>query len=190
MPGTTRSRASRTSARTSPPKAGPGRSTTSRRPGPTCEPAAACPERPEAIRFRLFVRPNEGSESVIDLPGDVAFAGEAWSCAYDALPMVTADSDLHPRELAQLIRAAFFCPSDDADADSWERQRADFEQEALLVATRLLVSDDEARKTTIADAVARDLFWLIPHDRGVDIAVRNRKVTVTLGEPAASGQGR
>ena len=102
--------------------------------------------------------------------------------------MVTADSDLGPRELAQLIRAAFFCPSDDSDADSWERQRADFEQEALLVATRLLVSDDEARTTTIADAVARDLFWLIPHDRGVDIAVRNRKVAVTLGEPAASGQ--
>ena len=158
--------------------------------GPTCEPAADRPERPEAIRFRLFVRPNKRSERVIDLPGDVAFAGEAWSCAYDALPMVTADSDLHPRELAQLIRAAFFCPSDDSGADSWERQRADFEQEALLVATRLLVSDDEARKTTIADAVARDLFWLIPHDLGVDIAVRNRKVTVTLVEPAASGQER
>ena len=158
--------------------------------GPTCEPAADRPERPEAIRFRLFVRQNEGSETVIDLPGDLAFAGEAWSCAYDALPMVTADSDLGPRELAQLIRAAFFCPSDDAEADSWERQRADFEQEALLVATRLLVSDDEARKTTIADAVARDLFWLIPHDRGVDIAVRNRKVTVTLGEPATTEQGR
>lgn len=159
-------------------------------PGPTCEPSEAPPERPEAIRFRLFVRPNEGPENVIDLPGDVAFAGEAWSCAYDALPMVTPDSDLDPRELAGLIRAAFFCPSDDSDADSWERQRADFEQEALLVATRLLVSDDEARKTTIADAVARDLFWLIPHDRGVDIAVRNRKVTVTLGEPAASEPGR
>ena len=73
---------------------------------------------------------------------------------------------------------------DDADADSWERQRTDFEQEALHLATRLLCSDDQARITTIADAVARELFWLIPHDRGAEISVRDRKVTVTLGEPA------
>ncbi|MCY4598315.1 MAG: hypothetical protein OXF27_00120, partial [Acidobacteria bacterium] len=84
---------------------------------------------------------------------------------------------------ADLLRAAFFCPSDDADADSWERQRDEFEREALHLATRLLVSDDEARRASIADAVARDLFWLIPHERGVDIAVRNRRVSVTLGAP-------
>ena len=102
----------------------------------------------------------------------------------DALPLVTADSGLRPRALANLVRAAFFCPSDDAGADSWERQRTDFEREALHLATRLLVSDDEARRVSIADAVACDLFWLIPHERGVDIAVRNRRVTVTLGAPA------
>ena len=49
----------------------------------------------------------------------------------------------------------------------------------------ILVSDDAARRGSIADAVTRELFWLIPHDRGVDISVRDRKVTVTLGEPAA-----
>ena len=52
-------------------------------------------------------------------------------------------------------------------------------------ATKLLVSDDEARITTIAEAVTRELFWLIPHDRGAEISVRDRKVTVTLGEPVA-----
>ena len=50
---------------------------------------------------------------------------------------------------------------------------------------KLLDSDDEARPTSIAAAVTRDLFWLIPHDRGVYIAVRDRTVTVTLGEPVA-----
>ena len=64
------------------------------------------------------------------------------------------------------MRASFFSPSDDADADSWERQRDVFDQEALHIATKLLVSDDEARRTSIADAVARELFWLIPRDRG------------------------
>ena len=152
----------------------------------TGAPQAPLPERPEAIRVRLAVRPAEGSGHVLELDADLAFAGEAWSWVGDALPLVTADSDLAPHELARLLRAGFFSPSDDADADSWDRQKTDFEQEALHIATRLLVSDDEARRMSIADAVSRELFWLIPHDRGVDIAVRDRKVTVTLG--AAAGE--
>ena len=149
----------------------------------TGAPEARLPARPDAICISLAVRPAEGPGRIVDLPTDLAFAGEAWSWVHDALPLVTAHSVLEPWTLAQLLRAGFFSPSDDADADSWERQRTDFEQEALHLATRLLCSDDQARVTTIADAVARELFWLIPHDRGAEISVRDRKVTVTLGEP-------
>ena len=142
------------------------------------------PPRPGAICVSLAVRPAEGPGRILDLPTDLAFAGDTGSWVHDVLPLVTADSTLEPWTLAELLRAAFFSPSDDADADSWERQRDDFDSEALHIATRLLVSDDEARRTSIAAAVARELFWLIPHDRGADIAVRNRRVTVTLGEAA------
>ena len=145
---------------------------------------APLPERPEAIRIRATVRAADRPDRDLGLPADIAFAGEAWSWLGDALPLVTADSGLDPRELAQLLRAAFFGPSDDAGADSWERQRDEFEREALHLATRLLVSDDEARRTTIAEAVVRELFCLIPRERGVDIAVCGGRVTVTLGEPA------
>ena len=147
-------------------------------------PVAPLPQRPDAIRIGLTVRTGKGVGRMVDLVADLAFAGEAWSWVGDALPLVTASTDLDPCELAQIMRAAFFSPSDDADADSWERQRDVFDQEALHIATKLLVSDDEARRTSIADAVARELFWLIPRDRSVDIAVRDRKVTVTLGAPA------
>ena len=102
----------------------------------------------------------------------------------DALPLITADSPLDPHELAQVLYEAYFSPSDDSAADSWETQRLDFEREALHMATRLLVSDDEARRRSIADVVERQVLWLIPKDRGVDIAVRGGRVTVTLGEPA------
>ena len=146
---------------------------------------APLPERPDAIRIRLAVRAPDGAGDSIELSADVAFAGEAWCWVGDALPLVTADSGLEPRELAELLRDAFYCPCDDAGADSWERQRADFEADALHIATRLLVSDDEARRRSIADAVERDLIWLIPRDRGVDIAVRGGRVAVTFGEPAA-----
>ena len=50
------------------------------------------------------------------------------------------------------------------------------------MATRLLESDEEAMRKSIADVVAEELFRLIPRDRGVDISVRGRKVTVALRE--------
>ena len=151
----------------------------------TGAPEAPLAQRPDSIRMSLTVRPGSGVGRILDLDADVAFAGDAWSWVGDALPLVTAASDIDPWQLAQLMRAGFFSASDDADADSWERQRDVFEQEALHIATRLLVSDDAARRSSIADAVTRELFWLIPHDRGAEISVRDRKVAVTLGAPAA-----
>ena len=148
-------------------------------------PEAPLAQRPDSIRMSLTVRPGRGVGRILDLDADVAFAGDAWSWVGDALPLVTAGSDIEPFQLMELLRAAFFSASDDADADSWERQRDVFEQEAHHIATRLLVSDDAARRSSIAEAVTRELFWLIPHDRGAEISVRDRKVTVTLGEPAA-----
>ena len=154
-------------------------------PARTGAPETPPPQRPDSIRIQVDVPGADGARRTLDIPADLAFAGEAWTWVGDALPLVTAASALDPHELAALLYDAFFCPSDDADADSWERQRADFEAEALHVATRLLVSDDEARRRSIADAVERQLFWLIPRDRGADIAVRNGRVTVTLGVPVA-----
>ena len=154
-------------------------------PDRTGAPQAPLPQQPDAICIGLAVRPAEGPGRIVDLDTDLAFAGEAWSWVGDALPLVTIASTLEPHALAELMRAGFFSPSDDADADSWDRQRADFDHEALHIATRLLCSDDEARKVSIADALSREIFWLFPRDRDVDIAVRDRKVTVTLGEPVA-----
>ena len=113
----------------------------------------------------------------IAVPADLAFAGEAWSSLHDALPLVTADSDIAPEELARLLRAAFFSPSDDAEADSWETQLTRFEEEALHMSLKLMCSVEEARQRTIADAVWREIFWLMPRDRTVTIVVRGGKVT-------------
>ena len=99
---------------------------------------------------------------MVDFAVGLAFAGEAWSWVGDSLPLVTADVDLEAWELAQIMCAALFSRIDDADPDSWDRQRDVFDQEAPYIATKLLVSDDEARPTSIADAVAREISWPIP----------------------------
>ena len=147
-------------------------------------PAAPLPARPAAIRIGLAVRPASGPARTIDLPADVVFASEAWSWIEEAMPLVTADSALQPHELAALIRAGFFSPSDEVDSDSWETQRSRFEEDALHLATRLLLSDDEACQASIAEAVRRELVWFAPRNRTVDIRIRRPDVTVTLGAAA------
>ena len=147
-------------------------------------PAAPLPTRPAGIRIGLAVRPASGPVRTLDVPADLVFAGEAWSWIDEAMPLVTQDSTLQPHQLATLLMAGFFSPSDDADSDSWETQRNRFEEDALHLATRLLLSDDEACKTSIAEAVRRQLIWFAPRDRTVDIRIRRPDVTVTLGAAA------
>ena len=148
-------------------------------------PTAALPARPAAIRIALAVRPASGAAHALDLPTDLVFAGEAWSWIDEAMPLIAEDSALQPHELPALLVAGFFSPSDDADSDSWETQRNRFEEEALHLATRLLLSDDEACRASIAEAVRRELIWFAPRDRTVDIRIRRPDVTVTL---AAAGE--
>ena len=98
---------------------------------------------------------------------------------------MTADSALQPHELAVLLRNGFFSPSDDAEADSYETQLDRFDADALHFATRLLLSDDDACRQSLAEAVRHELMWLAPADRAVDIRIRRPEVTVTL---AAAGE--
>ena len=130
--------------------------------------------------------PGRNPNPALFLVTDLAFAGEAWSSVDRSLPLVTDGSDISSQELADILRDAFFSPSDDIDADSRETQETQFEQEARHLATRLLESDEEAIRNSIANVVAEELFWLIPRDRGVDISVRGRKVTVALQESAGN----
>ena len=152
-------------------------------------PDAPLPVRPAAIRIELAVRPASGPARTLELPADVVFAGEAWSWIDEAMPLVAGDSALQPHELAALLRAAFFSPSDDADSDSWETQGNRFDEDALHLATRLLLSDDEACRISIAEAVRRELVWLAPRGRAVDIRIRRPDVTVTLADAGSAAGG-
>ena len=148
------------------------------RSGPPVEPFP----RPDAIRMRLDVEHPEGKGETLALEADLAFAGEAWAWLSDARLLVTAGSAIEPAELAGILRDAFFSPSDESDADSWETQRMRFEEEAMHLALSLLCSEEEARRRSIACAVQRELSWLIPRDRAVTITVRDGEVGVEFAD--------
>ena len=152
------------------------------RPGPPNEP----PPRPDAIRVKLDVYYPDGTNETLALDADLAFAGEAWAWLSDVRPLVTAGSAIEPAELAGILRDAFFSPSDESDADSWETQRTRFEEEAMHLALSLLCSEEEARRRSIAEAVRRELSWLMPRERAVTITVRDGEVGVEFatGESA------
>ena len=149
-------------------------------------PPVETPPRPDAIRVKLDVRYPDGTNETLALDADLAFAGDAWAWLSDVRPLVTAGSAIEPAELAGILRDAFFSPSDESDADSWETQRTRFEEEAMHLALSLLCSEDEARRRSIACAVRRELSWLIPRDRAVTITVRGGEVGVefSAGEAA------
>ena len=152
------------------------------RSGPSNEPLP----RPDAIRMSLGVEFPDGTGETLALEADLAFAGEAWAWLADVRPLVTAESDIEPAELADVLRDAFFSPSDESDADSWETQRARFEEEATHLAIGLLCSEEEALRRTIAEAVRRELSWLMPQDSEVTITVRRGEVYVGFAAGEAS----
>ena len=149
-------------------------------------PPVETPPRPDAIRVKLDVQYPDGTNETLALDADLAFAGEAWAWLSDVRPLVTAGSAIEPAELAGILRDAFFSPSDESDADSWETQRTRFEEEAMHVALSLLCSEEEARRRSIAEAVRRELSWLIPRDRAVTITVRGGEVGVVFSDGEAA----
>ena len=143
-------------------------------------------ERPDAIALALAIeQPND--KRVLEIPADIVFAGEGWARVHNSHPLVTRDSTLDTSGLTALLRNAFFSPSDDGDADSWERQSEDFDQDALALACKLLLSADEALKVSIIDAIQRDLLGYIPRDRICTIAVLGGEISVSLGPPGEDG---
>ena len=139
--------------------------------------------------MHLNVVHREGPPETIAIPADVAFFGEEGTWVEDARPLITRESDLQPAGLCQLLQAAYFSASDDPDADSHDTQRRRFIEDATHMAIKLLASEDEARKHTIAEAVWREILWVIPRDREVSIKVAGGKVAVEFGPETPAPQG-
>ena len=157
-------------------------------PEPSRPSMPALPHRPAAIRMELAVRPARGPGRTFDLPADLVFGGEPWGWLGDAMPLVTIDSTIQPHRLAELTAGRFLSHRRTTRIrTATETQRDRFDEEALHMATRLLLSDEEACRTSIAEAVRRELLWLCPRDRAVQIRVSRPNVMVTLGQRRRRG---
>ena len=146
-------------------------------------------DRADRLSMTLTIARPGGAKDSLAIPADIVFLDTEYGWLSDACPVIAAGSDIGAAELARLLRRAYFCPSDDADADSCSTQSDQFDDAALHLALKHVASADEATRTAIAQAVWREVHWLMPKDRAVDIAVRGERINVTLGEPANGRPG-
>ena len=159
---------------------------------PGATPAPAVPDtlpRPDAIDMQVRIERDAAPPETMTIAADVAFAGEDGAWIDDIRPLVTRDSRLTPMQLARLLHASYFSPSDDAGADSYGTQAARFDQDATHMAIKLLATEDEARKHTIAEAVGREILWVLPRDREVSIKINGGKVAVEFGPETPAREG-
>ncbi len=145
--------------------------------------------RPDAIHMHIHVLRGSEPPETMTVPADVAFVGAEGDWIDDTQPLVTKDSDLQPDRLKQLLRYAYFSPVDDADADSHDTQRRRFDEDAMHMALKLLATEEEAMKHTIAEAVWRNILWVMPRDREVSINVSGGKVAVEFGPETPAPEG-
>ena len=145
--------------------------------------------RPDRIDMHLRIERGDGPPETMTVPADVAFVGEGGAWIEDVRPLVTRDSKLTPMQLTRLLHASYFSSTDDASADSYDTQSARFDQDASHMAIKLLATEDEARKHTIAEAVWREIIWVMPRDREVSIKVRGGKVAVEFGPETGAPEG-
>ena len=138
--------------------------------------------RPDAMTMHLDILQPDGSTAAIVTNADVAFACDQDCYVEEIAPLVSASSNLQPFELADLIYSAFFCYSDDAEANAWETQRDDFMLEANRIATRLLCSEDQATIEAIKEMVCRHVHWIAPRERPVTITIDRNAISVSIAD--------
>ena len=141
-------------------------------------------DRATRIVTTVSVARPDGTQDSSRYMADIVFLNMENHLLSDPPPVITADSNIGAKELAQLLRRAYFCPSDDSEADSYESQSNQFDDTALHAALKHVASADEAIRTAIAQAVRRKIQRLIAKDRRVDITIQGDRIDVTLGRPA------
>ena len=146
--------------------------------------------RPEAITFTLETVERDDTTGRVCIPGDVAFPDDDIGWAEDLRVLVTAGSGIKPENLGDLMYDAFFCPSDDCEADSYDTQRDDYRQASFAKALELLASAEEAVLSNVRTAVSRAVVPCMPPRSNATIRIhRDKPIEVTIeqapvGEPA------
>lgn len=134
-------------------------------------------DRPDALELQCHLTGPKGTENWSLTTDRLVLGEDDWGL--DEVDIaVTRSSKVTVYDLIDFLQAALFCPSDDAEAGSYDQQLEWFRDEAEDMALGLLNSDLEAKRQAILRAVDRHLYWLPKTDSPVTITIVNGKARV------------
>lgn len=136
-----------------------------------------------ALRLEMTIAAAAGSEPAIrtcEAPLRMMVRSVDCYGIDDATILVDSLASIDPDELAELLEASLFSPDEDRDADSWETQRSNFQMEARHMANSILSGDEEALRAQLAEAIRRDVSWLVPAGRTMTATVSRGAVEIVM----------
>ncbi|MBB4402992.1 MULTISPECIES: hypothetical protein [Rhizobium/Agrobacterium group] len=139
--------------------------------------------RPDRLEIVIEI----GDAKAVDirhLETDLIVVGEEYGSPQGEDILVTRQSTITPVALRMFLIDALFCPSNDADAASYDQQLEWFSDEAEDLSVNLLQSAAEADINAIIRAVEREVAWRVPKKGSIVIRIDDRKVSVE-GMPCA-----
>lgn len=135
----------------------------------------------DGITVTAIVKQADGSSFEVAFPTDVYLVSEDCWCNLDEVCIcLRREHDLNVEVLADLLEAAYFSPSDDSNADSYETQKVQFRESARVRAISALLSDEEALREQIHLVLEREVQWLVPESVRVEISLSRNATTVRV----------
>ncbi len=112
------------------------------------------------------------------LETDLILLGEEYASLEEVDVRITAGSSIACSVLIDVLDAALFCPSDDAEAGSYDQQQQWFSDAAEDLAIKLLKTERDANINAITRTIHRHLVWQLPDDQAVTIHVHGRDIQI------------
>jgi hypothetical protein len=95
----------------------------------------------------------------------------------EQIPVVLSQSaDLSVEDLAKLLEASYFSPSEDFESDSVYTQREDFLEMAYERAAKALLTEEAALQERLMMTAERHLRWIVPSNQRLEIQLVPRRI--------------
>jgi hypothetical protein len=96
----------------------------------------------------------------------------------EAAPCLTKSAKLTVDDLVDFMERALFSPSTDCDADSYDRQRQWFTDEAEDTAIAYLQTPSDVHRNQVERVIGRELYWILRPTSEISISIRGSSVDI------------
>lgn len=119
-------------------------------------------KKADSITFSLTIVDPNDDETLIEVPGDLAFEKDQFNYGDDQKPIMTKDTDMSVGELQDMMFDAYFSPNYDGAADSYKTQKHDHMTGFKTTSLMYLSSMEDALKTILINALDNVRYQIPP----------------------------